>query len=38
MFQVVGQIPVEALLLINYFFNTTHKSNRASFKEQANLC
>ena len=30
-FVVVGQIPVEIFLLINYFFDGTPTSNRMSF-------
>ena len=34
-FLVVGHIKIEIFLLLNYFFDSTHKSNRISFKEQA---
>ena len=32
MLLVVGHIPIEIFLLVNYFFDVTHKSNRMSFK------
>ena len=30
-FLVVGHIPVEVFLLINYFFDATHTSNRVFY-------
>ena len=36
-FLVVGHIPVEIFLLVNYVFDTTHTSNRIFFTGQANL-
>ena len=36
-FLVVGHIPVEIFLLVNYFFDATHTSNRIFFKGQANF-
>ena len=36
-FLVVGHIPVEISLLVNYFFDAAHASNRAFFKGQANV-
>ena len=35
LFQIVGHIPVESFLLINYFFDGTHTSNRKFYKGQA---
>ena len=36
-FLVVGYIPVEIFLLIDYFFKATHRSNRMLSKWQANF-
>ena len=35
-FLVVSHDPVDIFLLINYFFDATHTSNRMLFEEQAN--
>ena len=34
---VVGHIPVEIFLLVDYFFNATHSSNAMFFKGLANF-
>ena len=34
-FLVVGPIPVEIFLIMNYFFDARHASNRITFSEQA---
>ena len=36
-FLVVVHIPVEIVLLINYFFDATHTGNRVFFKGQSNF-
>ena len=36
-FLVVGHIPVEGFVLVNYFFDTTHTSNRDIFTGQKNF-
>ena len=35
-FFVVGHIPVDILLLVNYFFDARHTRNRIFFKGQTN--
>ena len=37
-FLVVSHILVEIFLLVNYFFDATHASNRMFFNGQANFC
>ena len=37
-FLVVGQVPVEILPLINYFFDDTLTRNGVFFEGQANFC
>ena len=37
MFLIVGYIPPEIFLLVNYFFNATHTSNRVFCKGHVNF-